>query len=128
MHVGATRDYAAPKSLRTNRWALAGGWTVQHEAATVSAAGGRIIFQFRARDVNLVMGPATPGSAVRFRVMLDGEAPGSSHGGDVDDDGYGTVVEQRLYQLIRQPGEITDREVQIEFLEAGAEAFSFTFG
>jgi thiol-disulfide isomerase/thioredoxin len=128
MRVGEARDYVAPSSLRTNQWGLSGNWLVEHEAATVSAPGGRIVFKFRARDVNLVMGPSAPGSPVRFRVLVDGEAPGAAHGGDVDANGYGTVVEQRLYQLVRQPGDITDREVQIEFLDAGAEAYAFTFG
>jgi hypothetical protein len=78
--------------------------------------------------VNLVMGPATKGATVRFRVLLDGESAGPAHGGDVDESGNGTVVQQRMYQLIRQPGPIHDRRFEIEFLDGGAEAFCFTFG
>ena len=94
----------------------------------VDEGGGRIAFQFQARDVNLVMGPAARGKSVPFRVRLDGAAPGSARGFDVDEEGNGTVVDQRLYQLIRQPGSIAERRFEIEFLDAGAEAYCFTFG
>jgi hypothetical protein len=89
---------------------------------------GRIAYRFHARDLHLVMGPPAPGTAVRFRVLIDGQPPGSGHGGDVDDQGNGTVAEQRLYQLIRQPMPIADRQFEIEFLDPGAEVFAFTFG
>ena len=91
-------------------------------------ANGRIAFRFHARDVNLVMGPATRGTAVSIRVRLDGQAPGESHGADIDESGDGKVAQQRLYQLIRQQGPITERLVEIEFLEPGVEAYCFTFG
>jgi hypothetical protein len=90
--------------------------------------GARISFGFQARDVNLVMGPMSRGSAVPFRVRLDGSPPGPARGFDVDEDGNGTLAEQRLHQLIRQPGAVRERLVEIEFLEAGAEAYCFTFG
>jgi hypothetical protein len=61
-------------------------------------------------------------------VYIDGETPGAAHGTEVDEQGNGTVSEQRLYQLIRQPGPIGDRLFEIEFLDSGAEAFCFTFG
>ncbi|HKW05933.1 MAG TPA: thioredoxin, partial [Candidatus Dormibacteraeota bacterium] len=89
---------------------------------------GRIAFQFHARDVNLVMGPARKGETIPFRVYLDGEIAAAAHGADVDSSGAGVVVQQRMYQLIRQPKPIRDRRFEIEFLEAGAEAFCFTFG
>ena len=89
---------------------------------------GRIAYRFHARDLHLVMGPAAPGNPVRFRVLIDGQVPGAAHGIDVDDQGNGTIAEQRLYQLIRQPKPIIDRLFEIEFLDPGAEAFSFTFG
>ena len=89
---------------------------------------GRIAFRFQARDVNLVMGPAARGTSVPFRVRLDGAAPGAAHGFDVDEQGSGTLSEQRLYQLIREPGRVGERLVEIEFLEPGAEAYCFTFG
>jgi len=122
------RAYAVPAQLRLNEWALAGEWTMTKEAVTANAANGRIVLRFHARDVNLVMGPATRGAAVRFRVRVDGHAPGASHGVDVDADGNGIVSEQRMYQLIRQSAPIDDRLFEIEFLGPGAEAFAFTFG
>ena len=114
--------------LRLNEWALSGDWTVDRGASVLNAAGGRILFRFHARDVNLVMGPSTRGTAVPFRVRVDGAPPGDAHGGDIDEEGHGTVVQQRLYQLIREPGPITDRTFEMTFLEPGAEAYAFTFG
>ncbi len=129
---GAARDkdrvYAAPGKLGLNEWALSGNWRVDRGAAALKQENGRIIYRFRARDVNLVMGPATRGKSVRFRVLIDGNPPGSSHGTDADEQGYGTVSEQRLYQLIRQAKPIVERQFEIEFLEPGVEAFAFTFG
>lgn len=90
--------------------------------------GGRIVYRFHARDVNLIMGPAITGVPVRFRVHIDGQAPGAAHGVDVDSEGNGTVTEQGMYQLIRQSHPITDREFEIEFLDPGVAAFDFTFG
>ena len=120
--------YAAPERLRLNHWALAGEWTVGREATVLNEANGRIAYRFHARDLHLVMGRASRGTSVRFRVFLDGQAPGAAHGSDVDEQGNGTVTQQRLYQLIRQPGPIADRQFEIEFLDAGVEAFAFTFG
>ena len=106
----------------------AGDWTMANEVTIWSKAAGRIACRFHARDVHLVMGPLRQESPVRFRVSIDGQRPGPAQGLDVDDSGSGTVVEQRLYQLIRQPGPIVDRTLEIEFLDAGVEAFAFTFG
>jgi thiol-disulfide isomerase/thioredoxin len=122
------RVYEVPDRLRLNGWALSGDWTVRNDAALLNKPNGRIVYRFHARDVHLVMGPAAPGTSVKFRVLIDGQAPGAAHGGDVDEQGNGTVTEQRLYQLIRQPGPITDRQFEIEFLGTGVEAFAFTFG
>jgi hypothetical protein len=91
-------------------------------------ANGRIAYRFHARDLHLVMGPGARGTSVRFRVFLDGQAPGAAHGSDIDDQGNGTASDQRLYQLIRQSGHVADRQFEIEFLDAGLEAFAFTFG
>jgi thiol-disulfide isomerase/thioredoxin len=120
--------YLEPARLGLNQWAPAGIWTLAAQAAISAGSGARIVFQFRARDVNLVMGPATRGASIPFRVFLDGEAPGATHGGDVDEAGTGTLADQRLYQLIRQPGQVEERRFEIEFLGAGAEAYCFTFG
>ena len=98
------------------------------QAIVLNKANGRIAYRFHARDLHLVMGPAARGTSVRFRVLIDGQPPGAAHGVDVDDQGNGTVTEQRLYQLIRQPKPIADRQFEIEFLDSGVEAFSFTFG
>jgi hypothetical protein len=99
-----------------------------NEAIVLNKENGRIAYRFHARDLHLVMGPTTRGSSVRFRVLIDGLPPGPAHGIDIDDQGVGTVTEQRLYQLIRQPLPIADRQFEIEFLDAGVEAFVFTFG
>ena len=120
--------YAVPARLRLNEWALSGEWTIGRQATVLNAANGRIAYRFHARDLHLVMGPAARGTSVRFRVFIDGQAPGAAHGIDVDEQGNGTVTQQRLYQLIRQPKPIDDRQFEIEFLDAGVEAFVFTFG
>jgi len=122
------RVYAAPAQLARNHWALAGDWTIGKGEIASNAAGGRIAYAFHARDLNLVMGPAARGTAVRMRVRIDGRQPGAAHGVDVDEQGNGAVTEQRLHQLIRQPKPIVDRRFEIEFLDPGAEAFAFTFG
>ena len=122
------RVYELPAALRLNGWALSGDWTVKKDTSASNKAGGRIAYQFHARDVHLVMGPATAGTSVKFRVMIDGQPPGAAHGVDVDEQGNGTVTEQRMYQLIRQQQPIADRQFEIEFFGPGVEAFSFTFG
>jgi hypothetical protein len=114
--------------LSLNHWALAGSWTVGKQTTVLHQPKGRILYRFHARDLHLVMGPASPGAAVRFRVLIDGAPAGAAHGVDVDEQGYGKVTEQRLYQLIRQRGPITDRSFEIEFLDSGVEVFAFTFG
>ena len=114
--------------LRLNEWGLSGDWTVKKEAAVLNKPNGGIAYRFHARDLHLVMGPAAPGTSVRFRVLIDGQPPGAAHGIDVDEQGNGTVTEQRLYQLIRQPKPIVDRQFEIEFLDSGVEVFAFTFG
>jgi thiol-disulfide isomerase/thioredoxin len=120
--------YTARPRLPLNYWDLAGTWTVTRHAAAVLEPGGRIAFQFQARDVNLVMGPTSKGGSVPFRVYLDGEVAEAAAGTDVGSDGRGTVNAQRTYQLIRQTGQIEERRFEIEFLDAGAEAYCFTFG
>jgi len=122
------RIYAAPARLRRNHWALSGEWTVGKQAAVLHTANGRIVYRFHARDLHLVMGPATRGTSMRFRMRLDGQPPGAAHGMDVDDHGHGTVTAPRLYQLIRQPPPIAERQFEIAFLDTGVEAFAFTFG
>jgi thiol-disulfide isomerase/thioredoxin len=120
--------YAAPTGLRLNHWALSGDWTVQAQATVLHQAEGRIVYRFHARDLHLVMGPPARGTPVRFRVLIDGEPPGAAHGTDVDDQGDGTVTEPRLYQLIRQPGPVSERTFEITFLDPGVQAYAFTFG
>jgi thiol-disulfide isomerase/thioredoxin len=127
------RMYELPARLRLNEWALSGDWTVKKDTTVLNKANGGIAYRFHARDLHLVMGPAglgpaAPGASVRFRVLIDGQPPGAARGIDVDEQGYGTATEQRLYQLIRQPKPIVDREFQIELLGPGVEAFAFTFG
>ena len=122
------RPYVAPSRLALNQWSLAGEWTMGSQATVLNKASGRIAYRFHARDVHLVMGPSRPTDSVRFRVTIDGQPPRAAHGLDVDESGNGTAVEQRLYQLIRQSTPIVDRTFVIEFLDAGVEAFAFTFG
>ena len=98
------------------------------QAIALDKPKGRIVYRFHARDLHLVMGPSARGSSVRFRVLIDSKPPGSAHGSDVNEQGYGTVTEQRLHQLIRQPKPVVDRQFEIEFLDPGIEAFAFTFG
>ena len=129
---GALEDqrhvFAVPPKLSLNHWALSGDWTMRKDAVTLNKPGGRIAYRFHARDLHLVMGPARLGAPVRFRVLIDGQAPGAGRGGDVDEQGNGMVTGQRLYQLIRQTRPIADRLFEIEFLDPGVEAFAFTFG
>jgi thiol-disulfide isomerase/thioredoxin len=126
--VGQARTYRPPSRLALNQWSLAGDWTIGKQATALNSVPGRIIHRFHARDAHLVMGPARPGTSVRFRVSLDGQPPGASRGIDIDQEGNGRVSEQRLHQLIRQPAPIVERQLAIEFLDPGVEAFSFTFG
>jgi thiol-disulfide isomerase/thioredoxin len=115
-------------SLRLNEWALTGDWTVEPGAVVSNEAGAKLAYRFHARDVNLVLRVREEGAPIAFRVRVDGVAPGEAGGVDVDDDGQGVVSHPRLYQLVREPGSIADRTVEIEFLEPGAEAYVFTFG
>jgi thiol-disulfide isomerase/thioredoxin len=120
--------YSFPARFGLNSWALSGDWTVGEEAVALNQGDGQMAYRFHARDLNLVMGLAMQGRPVRFRVLLDGHPPAAAHGADIDDQGNGIIVEQRLYQLIRQTGPITDRQFEIQFLDSGVEAFDFTFG
>ena len=122
-----SHDYAtAPLAL--NQWSLSGDWTVGAEDAALNKADGRIAYRFHARDLHLVLGPGADNKPVHFRVSIDGAAPGANHGADVDANGLGVVDGQRLYQLIRQNGAISDRTFEIEFLDPGVQAYAFTFG
>ncbi len=123
-----SRVYTVPARLRLNQWALSGDWTKKKELAMSNRAGARIALRFHARDVHLVMSPGKRGTPIRFRVLIDGKPPGASHGVDVDAEGNGVVDDPRMYQLIRQDGSIDDRQFEIEFLDAGAEVYAFTFG
>lgn len=120
--------YVTQPNLASNEWTLAGEWTVGKQSAVLHRSGGRISYQFHARDLHLVLGPGKDGKPVRFRILIDGKPPGADHGVDVDAQGNGTVAEQRLYQLVRQQGPVMNRRFDIEFLDPGAEAFAFTFG
>jgi hypothetical protein len=113
--------------LRLNDWALDGDWRIQSERVVLQEPGGSIAFRFHARDAHAVLSPG-PRDPIPFRVRLDGEAPGAAHGLDTDEAGNGELREGRMYQLIRQPGAIADRTLELTFLEPGAEAYSFTFG
>jgi len=120
--------YKPPLQLKLNQWALSGDWTLQKYSVMLNEPQGRIIYRFQARDLHMVMGPALPGTIIRFRVRIDGKSPGKDCGIDVDENGYGSLTGQRLYQLIRFSGIISEHEFEIEFLDQGAEAFSVTFG
>ena len=128
---GATRHerraYELPARLPLNQWALSGEWTIGRENLLLDQAGGSIALRFHARDAHLVLSPGTRGP-IPFRVLLDGEAPGASHGMDVDEEGKGSLSEGRLYQLVRERDTVRERTLEIRFLEPGVEAYVFTFG
>jgi len=126
---GRSENQVSPNArLQLNQWALSGDWTVQRQAAVLNEADGRITYRFQARDLNLVMTPGPRGEPVRFRVFIDGHAPGLAHGVDVDEEGNGRVAEPRMYQLIRQSRPVTDHTFEIQFLDSGVQVFVFTFG
>jgi len=124
----ADQLYTQPSTLRLNQWALAGRWADHAQFAVLNSASGKITFRFHARDLHLVLGPATGGKAIRFRVTIDGHTPADSHGVDTDAEGNGVVTDYRLYQLVRLKGPVTDHTFVIEFLDPGVQAFAFTFG
>jgi hypothetical protein len=126
-YLGAARgeNLVTPEALRLNHWALSGDWKVEREKVVLGQAGGSIAYRFHARDAHLVLAAAAP---IAFRVRLDGEAPGASHGADVDADGNGVLDGGRLYQLVREHSSVRERTLEITFLEPGAEAYAFTFG
>ena len=119
---------APADGLQLNQWTLVGDWAIESRASVLNGTEGSVAFRFHARDVNLVMGPPAKGSSVPFRVLVDGQPPGDAHGIDIDEEGRGSATEQRLYQLVREPGRITDRRFEITFDSPGAEAYCFTFG
>jgi thiol-disulfide isomerase/thioredoxin len=129
---GIKRDveqlYSEPANPQLNEWGLAGKWVDHEQFAVLKSAAGKIIFHFQARDLHLVLGPTDSGKPVRFRVTIDGRAPGDNHGVDTDAEGNGVVTTYRLYQLVRQRGAVTQHIFTIEFLDPGVQAFSFTFG
>ena len=129
---GAKKDvtsaYQVKPALPLNRWGLDGVWTVGREFATLDQASGGIAYRFHARDLHLVLAPPAQGRPIRFRVTIDGAPPGADHGSDVDAEGWGTVEDDRLYQLVRQAGPVADRTFEIRFSDPGVRAYSFTFG
>jgi hypothetical protein len=122
-----SRVYQLPERMGSNEWALAGEWTIEREKILLGKAGGSLACRYEARDAHLVLSSAAP-QPIPFRVLLDGAAPGSSHGVDVDEEGSGTLREGRLYQLVRADGAIRERTFEITFLHPGAEAYVLTFG
>ncbi|MEO7051020.1 MAG: cytochrome c biogenesis protein DipZ, partial [Rhodanobacter sp.] len=121
-------SYHAPAALGPDQWSLDGRWTVRDENAQLEQAGGRIVYRFRGRDLHLVLGPASNGKPIRFRVTIDGKPPGADHGMDTDANGNGTITAQRLYQLVRQANGSGEHVFEISFLDAGVQAYAFTFG
>jgi thiol-disulfide isomerase/thioredoxin len=121
------QEFGVPDTVERNQWALSGNWTLGPGKSVLDEGGGSLLFRFHARDVNLVMGPPASGP-VQFRVRVDGEPPGESHGLDVDEEGNGTLDRPRLHQLIRERRAVTDRTFEITFLAPGAEVYCFTFG
>jgi thiol-disulfide isomerase/thioredoxin len=120
--------YNVPAHLQLNQWALMGEWNIGKEKAFLIGKEGKLIYRFHARDLNLIIGPGAKGTSIKFRVTIDGNIPGASHGLDIDENGNGTITEPRMYQLIRQQGPIIDRDFQIEFLSPKVEVYDFTFG
>jgi thiol-disulfide isomerase/thioredoxin len=122
------RIYSPPAKPELNQWGLGGSWNIAAERATLDSAPGKIVFRFHSRDVHMVVGPSKNGKPVRFRVKVNGVAPGDDHGSDSAADGTSEVRQPRMYQLIRQKGPIKDATFEIEFVDPGVDAFSFTFG
>ena len=122
------RIYSPPARPELNRWGLGGSWNIGAESGKLESATGKVVFRFHSRDLHMVLGPAKSGTPTRFKVKLNGVAPGDDHGSDSGADGTGKVRQPRMYQLIRQKGPIKDLTFEIEFLDPGVEAFSFTFG
>jgi cytochrome c biogenesis protein CcdA/thiol-disulfide isomerase/thioredoxin len=123
----AAQDYTTGEP-RLNEWGLSGNWTVGPEQARLNKAGGGVTYRFSARDLHLVLGPSSDGKPVRFQVTVDGKTPGAGHGADTDAEGNGTITETRLYQLVRQAGDVEERTFTVRFLDPGVEAYVFTFG
>jgi thiol-disulfide isomerase/thioredoxin len=121
------RAYELPDRLRSNHWAPAGEWTIGREKVVLEQAGGSIAYRFHARDAHLVLSPGAR-EPIPFRVLVEGEPPGRSHGVDVDEDGNGVLADGRMYQLVRQHDAVRERTLEITFLEPGAQAYAFTFG
>jgi hypothetical protein len=121
------RAYKLPEHLELNEWALAGEWTIERENVALERAGGTIAYRFHARDAHLVLSPGVQ-EPIPFHVLLDGRAPGPSHGVDVDEDGNGLLRDGRLYQLVREHDAVRERTLKITFLQPGAQAYVFTFG
>jgi len=122
------RVYEPASSLSLNHWDLTGSWTVKREFALLDKGDGALRFRFHARDAHAVLGVPADGQPVRFRVTIDGKAPGADHGTDTDAEGWGVIRQDRLYQLVRQHGPIVDRTVRVEFARPGMRAYSLTFG
>ena len=122
------KTYSLPTTPSLNEWGLGGSWNVGAESGVLQSAPGKIVFRFHSRDLHMVLGPTKNGKPIRFKVKLDGTAPGDNCGVDSAPDGTGEIREPRLYQLIRQKGRVEDRTIEIEFLDPGVQAFSFTFG
>jgi thiol-disulfide isomerase/thioredoxin len=122
------RLYIAPSKLAVNRWGLAGEWRAGSEFATLIGGTGSVAYRFHARDLHMVLAPTVPGQSIRFRITIDGLAPGANHGADVEPGGAGRIDAPRMYQLVRQRQTIADRTFQIEFLDPGLRAYVFTFG
>ncbi|MDR3436206.1 hypothetical protein [Telmatospirillum sp.] len=125
--AGAARDYSVA-ALKLNTWGLSGNWTVGAEKAILNQPDGRITYRFSARDLHLVLGPGADGKPVRFQAVVDAKVPGPDHGVDIDADGNGTVTTTRLYQLVRQSGDVEERTFEIRLFDPGVEAYAFTFG
>ncbi len=128
MARGSRKTYSPPARPSLKHWGLSGSWNAGAESDILQSAPGKIVFRFHARDLHMVLGPAKNGTPVRFKVKLNGTAPSDDHGSDSGSDGTGEVRQPRMYQLVRQKGQIEDVTFEIEFLDPGVEVFSFTFG
>ena len=126
--LNVSNVYRGASTLPLNRWSLAGAWTAGEEFATLDRPSGKIAYRFHARDLHLILAPPPDGRPIRFRITVDGAAPGRDHGVDVDANGAGEVRDARMYQLVRQAGPVGDRTFEVEFLDAGVRAYDFTFG
>ncbi len=126
-------DYATDKetdftlkteTLSKNDFAYLGKWLVGDQRA-MPKQGAKLEFNFESQEVYLVMRSSKQGNQVK--VLLDGKPIAADIAGEDVKDGMVTVVEDRLYKLVKLPKN-ENHTLSLEFTEDGVEVYAFTFG